>query len=181
MRYILFLWLLLIGPVYGSTIIERAAITTNMENFRPINDLKEIDDDYKLVYFFVEFKRPISQQDRIQHSWEVDGKVLTRQPIITTTKSKIWWNVIYISRHGTWNAVVAQDGQTLLKNTFVYGNFISEDEMYEKHSFNELLNLKKNQRCAETLQRLSGQQPKTKYSNFILQGWRKKCVFKNYE
>ncbi|MGH7884295.1 MAG: hypothetical protein ACRENO_01220 [Thermodesulfobacteriota bacterium] len=159
-----------------SKIIESASITTNINAFYPTLDtLIQIEDDYKLVHFFVRFSRPIVTSDNIIFRWKFNEEIVSEVQI--ETKKNIWWYGT-LPTLGKWEAVIQQNDKILVSRIFFYVNKLNRKEIIHKYTFKELLALDKNRRCGDALARL--RKPReTKYDEYLRIWWRKKCLAEN--
>ncbi|MGI0075957.1 MAG: hypothetical protein ACREAU_00945 [Nitrosopumilaceae archaeon] len=189
-KYIVSLMLLLFSPqsiadlvesVFIVTapekIIKEISITTNIDNFYPTtDDLIVIEDEYKLIQFFVMFTRPIVADDNLLFKWKHDGETIAEIQI--ETKKNIWWYGVTPTL-GKWQAVIEQNNKVLAIKTFFYVNRLTEDEVILQYTFKELLRVRANQNCAETFNRLRRPTEYTRYYDFLRVWWRKKCLVNN--
>ena len=107
------------APVTGT--VAREAITTDVENHEPVDQLSSVTTDTSKVYFFTELRDMEGQT--VTHRWEYNGKVMAEVPFEIGGPR---WRV-YSSKNllpgwtGDWRvSVVASNGTTLDSDTFTY-------------------------------------------------------------
>lgn len=108
------------GPAFAGE-VARAQFTSSVNEREPVDDVAELTNDSRQIYFFSELRELRGQQ--ITHRWEYNGQTVAEVPFqVGADRWRVWsTKKLDPLQVGEWKAsIVDAEGNVLATETFTY-------------------------------------------------------------
>ena len=128
--------------------IKRAMFTTQVENREPINNISQLDTQYRKVYYYTEIVD--CKGCKVEHEWWHQGTMIGSLNTTPTSTRWRWWSYKSLNGEpGRWTVITKINGKQVYSETLNY--YTPTEQQLKQAPIQQRLELRQMSECEEKL------------------------------